>query len=1740
MRALFVATDKGFQPPQYTRELIIQNQIHLFLNSARRASQGKATHGTQSAHSMSPIECIYWRKQACINMAVFAKADPAKGYFLRGTTHPRVTYRLVITGMRATSRAIFRCADKPRQRPPGATRHRLMLHTVKREPGTDASMLSIIGPVQLQARKYWEMKSNQDALPPRMPLCPPNKALFRGGGYIYGPPGAFEQERGGKYEGEGSMGMLTSIPTSRDTSLSEGHCHCTLRSLESAEAVPPCQACWEPTLALIFPSRHRASLPLRSPTSEDLFEIVRLGTQPFGLAGSLEESALTGASKQNLTSLTRILIAQDPLCGSHSSHLVNSHCPLALPHSTYHPSFITPTSPTTSLVQYFPHSLPQLAAGSAVDAPRPSFLSICNTFSGAEFAKFPTQATSRQHSWLLKQQRPVTLLPTPRPPPALLIRAMMPTIESRPQPFNGQRRQQRHPEDESINGFHPVTSSGNFLLPDAQGGFTFSAEPAMMDYSSLNALPTSHTNPQESAFTPNTGSSFDSSLHPDLINPSYPPPNAYMQQQSNYSLSPGMNSRNGHSLSPSQSIDHISPETGYLSESNYQDLSTYTTPSYGDQYLEDQFSNINVADPFTTHDAFDNFPSGMQMSLPISDDVLATYNAQTQLPLPTTAHSEAHSQLMSPCPTNNSSPIIADDSSRHMNTSGAQYSANQFHPSSTPPNPPSHTLRSTPSKQQHSPALTNSPGNMTLANPQPRATHLTSPIVRVENYSTRGSPSPSDTSRPMSKRSHGSRRSGNHLSVPADESSDDDDAKVEQVRAQLIVRSAERGEDGAWLPGGPSGQVGLNPEDRDAMKDVWVPSIDDIAEQRFKNEKKLEVVDWLSKSEVGSDAGDGGSSIGLLKPFSTRRRAKSTNDAHRQGFGANSGLGVRTDFTYIDDSGIPGPGLYIDERSEFDDYEDEDEDDEPQSPPAAIDFNNTDVESYFPPAPENGAPSTAVVRPWNDAPTEALTSERYQPPTSNAAMMRFRQRAKDVESASLAATLGSRRMSESDLGSVRDAPGVVKAIEPGRDLKKAKERQRRPSFLESIIPKRAPSGLLKRKGSIPAQPPETPEKAKDPVPEKPKRMGSWGRPKSPRLDTSVASHGRDVGPPSSTNLSATSGPWATAKNAIRRSRSRSDLGKSPGLAELMTQHGGPPMPMLASPLAETEATKHSPLPSPGGDDDDEETQETITMDLKVRCDPIIPTFEGFKTHARQLNPRLVDYMVERITQEQLRRYKRLLEFKVKHLNAVKNRNCSSAKFCTALGGESKQLPPRAGNKDSEAPFIGFQITAPGSSDDDGEPPPEGTVVSAQFPSGVPLPPVKRLPAEFECPLCFKVKKFYKPSDWTKHVHEDVQPFTCTFPNCGEPKSFKRKADWVRHENERHRQLENWTCCIGDCSHTCYRKDNFVQHLVREHKIAEPRARTGRGANKDTSANTESASWQQGFSGMPTKDSPDDIWKLVENCRRDTTKLPKDEPCRFCGNICNSWKKLTVHLAKHMEQISMPILPLVEQKQMNADTVISPVVEMSESRKLSVTPSRSPIDNPSRYMPNNNSTLAPGIDPSFGQFPPDNSSSTVAPNVMHTYPPPQLVAYRNQPGPQKGNYTNFVPEDSQSYAVRSYPGLQEPPKARGAYVNGLQIPSQPYHNGNIQNGPNRYPMTPISAIGQQQQAVFTTSPVDTTPYSTDTVGSTTYFTHEPQAMTAGGVSDMGYDSGNSMQYQPSAYQEMSYMNTQQHNYQYQGQ
>lgn len=98
--------------------------------------------------------------------------------------------------------------------------------------------------------------------------------------------------------------------------------------------------------------------------------------------------------------------------------------------------------------------------------------------------------------------------------------------------------------------------------------------------------------------------------------------------------------------------------------------------------------------------------------------------------------------------------------------------------------------------------------------------------------------------------------------------------------------------------------------------------------------------------------------------------------------------------------------------------------------------------------------------------------------------------------------------------------------------------------------------------------------------------------------------------------------------------------------------------------------------------------------------------------------------------------------------------------------------------------------------------------------------------------------------------------------------------------------------------------------------------------------------------MKRAGAQDITWQKVEKCHADTMKKPQDEPCRFCGKTLPNWKKLTVHLAKHMETMSLPILRLVSCKELDADTIISPIQDppprsfppvKSEAQSFSVSP-----------------------------------------------------------------------------------------------------------------------------------------------------------------------------------------------------------
>jgi len=981
---------------------------------------------------------------------------------------------------------------------------------------------------------------------------------------------------------------------------------------------------------------------------------------------------------------------------------------------------------------------------------------------------------------------------------------------------------------------------------------------------------------------------------------------------------------------------HDSPLDDFLTAecSSENPVSEHTTPQeiiWEQQFISPDTAQLHIMDNFVSH-SYGSSQEGdgvsdLQSILQVTEQQLPKFVSGNQLlhASATTAPNPSR-HLSSEAPTQRPSSSLPSTSTL-TDALRSSRETEQMLRVETSAQPPSSA------HQRH--------GSLQATSPVGRAV---SPVVMVSNYDIGdGGDVLSNRSlmRTPSKRSHGD-----------DGDSDSDDGSY-----------PPRGN----VPGGETAleRLGVNPDQRG---DDHVPSANELAEQRKIDQRNAEVRTWLATSETGSNADDG-SGPRRLRPRRDRVRAHST--------------GTRVDALGLpaySDKNIPGPGVLIDEDSDDDysaddddddnDDDNNDNDDDPESPSQVIasyrasqsprvlvqDSDTQESEQSHLPPVEDDVPAELQEplprqfyrrTPWQDPVRVAgAVDSKDQPPTSSAAASRFNQEAAKWETASRAATWGTRRrLSESEVNSIVEGSQV-------RHLSLSKRGRERGSSLlhkaRGFLPRRSSSNIHKVPEGAGQEPTgETPGHAHHESlgsPQTLQRIPSLSKPKSPPLNTGsalMAMTGQLVAIGRGNAMAPEADGAKSPLQALRKQRSKSDVGKSskssstPGLAELMTRHGGPPMPTLASPMQEREPATvvASDLEDAAGDDDDDDMTDevAIKMDLDIRADNIIPSLEGFKDHARQLNPRLEEFLIDRIGQEQLRRYKKLVENKVKHTRGVRlHHRCPSGKHCFDLGGQATLLAPRVSAKDPDTTCVQFQVSNPADHDLDDASFGEVVVTPASFPQGIPEPPVKRLPAEFECPLCFKVKKFQKPSDWTKHVHEDVLPFSCTSPTCPEPKSFKRKADWVRHENERHRHLEWWKCNIQGCNHMCYRKDNFVQHLVREHKKVEPKLKgRGSGSSKARPANGN------GGPVNPREQEDNEVWRLVEECRHETANRPRDEPCRFCGNICSTWKKLSVHMGKHMEQIAMPVLTLVSMRQVSPDTIVSPIEQQQPALQQTV-------------------------------------------------------------------------------------------------------------------------------------------------------------------------------------------------------------
>lgn len=442
---------------------------------------------------------------------------------------------------------------------------------------------------------------------------------------------------------------------------------------------------------------------------------------------------------------------------------------------------------------------------------------------------------------------------------------------------------------------------------------------------------------------------------------------------------------------------------------------------------------------------------------------------------------------------------------------------------------------------------------------------------------------------------------------------------------------------------------------------------------------------------------------------------------------------------------------------------------------------------------------------WSDAPmmyriTQG-NAERHQPESSKAAMERFEQMYHETGSVlSRAATWGTRRRS---LPSIADMEGITS----GSFLKKLSiSRDRKPSILfkelRGLAKKPSVSHLLKRHRSVPEDEGSSDNDCQNRRESRdtlapPSRTSSWTkRQQMPSLNTALVTMATGAAAIGTThartgsisNVTSPKSPFnlGVKGTVLRRPRSKSDLPKGghaseeshPNLVGMWKKSGGPPVAHLARGTT-----------APDMDDEDEEDDEFYEeSDEKTGMsniiDEITPNFAGFKQQVLATNPKLAEqnyYLVDRIAHQQVVRYKALLSNKVKHMQQTATRSCTSGQMCIASGGAAIPFDLKGDSRGVDP----LSATYDGGSDGDATPL-EGAITTESFPPDIPLPPTSTLPAEFECQLCYSAKRFTKPSDWTKHVHEDVQPFTCTWDRCREPKIFKRKADWVRHENEGHR------------------------------------------------------------------------------------------------------------------------------------------------------------------------------------------------------------------------------------------------------------------------------------------------------------------------------------------------------------------
>lgn len=404
---------------------------------------------------------------------------------------------------------------------------------------------------------------------------------------------------------------------------------------------------------------------------------------------------------------------------------------------------------------------------------------------------------------------------------------------------------------------------------------------------------------------------------------------------------------------------------------------------------------------------------------------------------------------------------------------------------------------------------------------------------------------------------------------------------------------------------------------------------------------------------------------------------------------------------------------------------------------------------------------TGMLRLENDAPvSQAIVTANHGGMTSNFAMEQYRKAADNFSMLSRRATWGTtRRMSDTDIeGGRRESllkrlsikkeaeggekkPGLFnRAVALARKTSQSRTANKlKRNRSDAGINSGSPLAYHQRNISASLVPPPAPSSER-------RRSRS---PAVPRLETNMgdllmpSNHPYHSRRASAGNISPTSSIVGDFVRQIRsRSRSKSDSNRGCGIAAQWQREGGPPV-VTPSPRDDGGPATVS---AQGDSDADYEEEfrrvvdgDHLVPNLHLKIEP---TMDGFRQNILVLNPNIKSYLVDRFVHQQSARYKGLLKKRIDHEAACQNGKCSSGpKFCLKMGGQAYPLASKTKGRNSKVANI----------DDGSDSNPENKLGQENFPAGIPMPPTDRFPAELECPYCFVVKKFQKPSDWTKHI-----------------------------------------------------------------------------------------------------------------------------------------------------------------------------------------------------------------------------------------------------------------------------------------------------------------------------------------------------------------------------------------------------